>query len=312
MYCVWLSKQSAGVCATRYNMARMATTAEGKLNNKCPNCNRVEKAEHLNVCASYGRTQLLTDGVETLEKWLHQDNRTDSELAFYLPKYILFRGRRRFASLGPMSAACLAAAKSQDKIGWRAFMEGKISKEIHLIQTAHCAAAPCTMIGDDWMKHFISHILHLSHAQWVFRNTTLHDTSRGVLRLADRKAVILEIEKLLDTDPADIPPGSRFLLEMDFDSLYRSSFEKQSYWVRGMAAAIRNGKRAATLRARRGASARRREARRPATRLTINTDAVELQLRDELSLRESATRRRGIHTVSDVDNPCNKRLRKPD
>ena len=45
--------------------------------------------------------------------------------------------------------------------------------------------------------------------------------------MKERQNVLLEIEKLLDIDPANIPAESKFLLEMDFGGLYRSSFEKQ-------------------------------------------------------------------------------------
>ena len=61
-------------------------------------------------------------------------------------------------------------------------------------------------------------------------------------------------------EPTEVPAESRFLLEFDFDSLYLSSFEKQSSWVRAMKAAQRAGRRTALVQSRRGASARRREA----------------------------------------------------
>lgn len=70
------------------------------------------------------------------------------------------------------------------------------------------------------MKHFVSHILHISHSQWLYRNFTLHDNARGYLRLKECKNVLLEIEKLLNIDPANIPAESNILLEMDFDGLY--------------------------------------------------------------------------------------------
>ena len=55
------------------------------------------------------------------------------------------------------------------------------------MQQFHCATASCRMNGDDWMKHFINHILHLSHSQWIFRNITLHHRTQGGLcqRLAN-------------------------------------------------------------------------------------------------------------------------------
>ena len=119
MYRIWLSKQSAGVCATRSNMSRI----QQSLYNKCPNCGLVEKAEHLNRCPSAERTRLLEEGVKELEEWMQQDNRTDSKIAYWLPKYILFRGSRSWGSLGTMSKQMRDIAESQDEIGWREFLE---------------------------------------------------------------------------------------------------------------------------------------------------------------------------------------------
>ena len=99
-------------------------------------------------------------------------------------------------------------------------MEGKVSKEIAAIQDAHCATSPCRMNGSDWMKHFISHLLHLSHSQWICRNITLHDKLRGTLFLRKREDVLKELDSLIETDPEELPAERRFLLEFDFDSLY--------------------------------------------------------------------------------------------
>lgn len=291
MYGIWLTKQSTGTCATRYNMARL----QDLVDNKCPNCGMVEKAEHLNRCPSEGRTQLLTEGVEALEEWMRQDGRTDSELAYYLPKYILLRGTRMFSSLGPMSVEMLRAAEAQDRIGWREFMEGKIAREIGSLQRYHCVASSCMMTGDDWMKHFISHILHLSHSQWIFRNITLHDSVRGTLRLQERKEVLEEVQKFLDTDPEDVPQESRFLLEFDFDSLYRSSFEHQTYWVSAIKAARRAGRRIAANKAQQGAGDRRRAARRQ-TRPRLDTQAVEAQLEEDRLRQQSRATRGSMDT----------------
>ena len=312
MYGVWLSKQSSGFCATGSQMARVHASRE----NRCPNCGLVERAAHLNVCPSVVRTRLLTEGTELLENWLYQDGRTDGELAYWLIKYILFRGTQPMASLGPMSSTMHRAALSQDAIGWREFMEGKVSKEIAAIQDAHCATSPCRMNGSDWMKHFISHLLHLSHSQWICRNITLHDKLRGTLFLRKREDVLKELDSLIETDPEELPAERRFLLEFDFDSLYRSSFENQTYWVRAIKAARRAGQLAAARRGRMGASARRVAARRRSFRPCLDTSAVTRQLQADLGICSQApiSNRRPASFVfsSASDNPCNKRLRKPD
>jgi hypothetical protein len=81
------------------------------------------------------------------------------------------------------------------------------------------------MNGKEWMRHFISHILHITHLQWIFRNVTLRDSIRSTLRLRKRKEFLWEVEALLEMDPLGVPAESKFLLEFDFDSLYQSSFK---------------------------------------------------------------------------------------
>ena len=51
-YGIWLLKQSSGVCATRYNMARL----QDHLDNWCSNCWQVDKASYLNACPSEAQT----------------------------------------------------------------------------------------------------------------------------------------------------------------------------------------------------------------------------------------------------------------
>jgi len=239
--------------ASGSQMARVHARRE----NKCPTCGFVERAAHLNVCPSVTQTRLLTEGTELLENWLYPDGRTNRELGYWVIKYILFRGNQPMASLGPMSNTMHRAAISQDAIGWREFMEGKVSKEIAAIQEAQCAISPCRMNGTDWMKHFISHLLHLSQSQRICRDITLHDKLRGNLFLRKREDVLKESDSLIETDPEEIPADRRFLLEFDFDSHYRSSFETQTYWVRAIKAARRAGQLAAARRGSMGASAKR-------------------------------------------------------
>jgi hypothetical protein len=87
MFQVWLSKQCIGICATRKNMSRI----QDLLDDKCPNCLQPqETSQHLNRCPDQGRTLLFKDGISTLVSWMHDHDRTDPELAFWIEKYLLF------------------------------------------------------------------------------------------------------------------------------------------------------------------------------------------------------------------------------
>jgi hypothetical protein len=49
------------------------------------------------------------------------DNKTDLELIYWIPKYILMRNHKQFAQLGHMLQRMCTLAENQDNIGWRTF-----------------------------------------------------------------------------------------------------------------------------------------------------------------------------------------------
>ena len=217
------------------------------------------------------------------------------------------------ADLGPMSLQMRIAAESQDLIGWREFMEGKISHRIERIQQQHSAISVSTMNGGDWCKYFISRLLQISHSQWIFRNTTLHDAVRGTIKLQRRREVLQEIERLAEVDPEEVAEESRFLLEMDFTTLARAPVERQSYWVYAMKAAWKAGKRRAGRLSKMGRRERRREEQREKQKPVFNFSRLDEQLRSELELRQPGRSARLVNVAGiEVQNKTNKRRKKPD
>ncbi len=166
------------------------------------------------------------------------------------------------------------------------------------------------MTGDNWMKHFIGRLLRISHLQWLYRNFTLHDKTRGYLRLQRQKEALKEVDRLLDTNPDDIPKESQYLIGLDFTSLYSASFEKQSYWVLAMKATRRAGRQANHQAKSKGASHRRRQAKSCNQRAVYDFSRDLALMNHELRLGPQP-HRRPHHSSSDTLNPLNKR-RKPD
>jgi hypothetical protein len=234
MFRLWLSKQHSNFCATGLHMKRCNMSDD----DRCPSCwSRKERAEHLCKCPSDSRTKLFLENVAELDSWLLNNNNTDSELAYWLIKYIQGRGSLKFADLGTLTPDLLQAAHNQDMIGWRNMMEGRVSRLFYGIQCLHLANSHSRINGDDWMRGLITRLIHISHSQWLFRNFTLHDTQCGYKRLKDKATVQLQIIELSRTDPERIPEHSRFLLEIDTEILKAGDYASQVYWVTAMEAA---------------------------------------------------------------------------
>jgi hypothetical protein len=118
------------------------------LDDKCLDCNRPrETRDHLNRCPEAGCTLLFRNSVADLTRWMNDHSRTNSELAYWIEKYLIFRGTQSFTFLvlvgGGGSLQLLAMAASQGLIGWIEVLHGKVSKDIGHIQEVHCTLSPC-------------------------------------------------------------------------------------------------------------------------------------------------------------------------
>ncbi len=111
--------------------------------------------------------RLLIENVDELGKWLDTHSRTDPELVYWIPKYILMRGDKPFLTMKYMSPKLKALAESQDCIGLKNFTEGHISTQFYEIQTFHLAMSSSYLNGSDWTKQFITKILQIMHSQWI-------------------------------------------------------------------------------------------------------------------------------------------------
>jgi hypothetical protein len=91
---------------------------------------------------------------------------------------------------------------SQDKIGWRRFLEGMISKEITVVQRQFYALNGSHVSLEKWSSGLITWLLEITHGQWLYRNYIVHDPVSGTIATARKKKLLLEIEhqrKLGDT-----------------------------------------------------------------------------------------------------------------
>jgi hypothetical protein len=80
---------------------------------------------------------------------MSRDNKTDTEILYWIPKYILMRVDKPLFKMGFMSPQFKALAKSQDLIGWRDFTE---SMHFYAIQSFHLAMSSGCINEEDWTK----------------------------------------------------------------------------------------------------------------------------------------------------------------
>ena len=79
--------------------------------------------------------------------------------------------------------------RSQDKIGWRRFMEGMISQEIVPIQSDFVEAGGCSISVDAWTRGLVIKLLEVTHGQWLYRNVQVHDAISGLQANARKEEI---------------------------------------------------------------------------------------------------------------------------
>ena len=123
MYKLWYGKQCTGFCGTNSKLVQWKMSTD----SRCLDCNGLnEDAAHLMVCLSGHRQKLLEEQICKLETWMALHS-TEPALAQLVAEYLRGDGRRKFTRMY-VPRELKELGRTQDRIGWRNFTKGKITK----------------------------------------------------------------------------------------------------------------------------------------------------------------------------------------
>ena len=130
-------------------------------------------------------------------------------------------------------------AQSPEKIGWRRFMEGMISKTAVEIQQAHYNLWRVKKSAGRWAQGLAIKLMEATHGQWMYRNVQVHDATQGEERTKRKEELHDAITRQLDLNVEDLEEDDQYLMELvlKMDSLEESSGESQEYWLLAIMAA---------------------------------------------------------------------------
>jgi hypothetical protein len=129
----WLSKQHSDFCATRVQTNRWF----GSGDIKCPSCLTVdERADHLCRCNDPARRQLMEEETSNLIRWMSIGENTHPDIIGWVETFILSQGNMALMHRHT-TTDIRDLVESQQRIGWRNFMEGRISIHFHRLQFCH-------------------------------------------------------------------------------------------------------------------------------------------------------------------------------
>ena len=302
----WLAKQHSGFCGTKVQVGYYSGESEPDV--KCPNCGEREDAAHLCCCPDEDRTRLLCEDADELESWMNKGEKTHYEIAYWVPRWIKCRGVRKLQEMGAMTGEMTMLAKSQDLIGFRHFMEGRISKRFWEMQSRYLAFSPGHLNGSEWISQFINKVLTMSHSQWIYRNVSYHDKKHGYAKRKRVEELNHTIRHMCTVNPRDLPQDSRFLLEIDANDLSKESMMKKEYWVETMEAAVKAGMRKARM-GKRARKSKQKAVLRIKRNERLGVYAVEREIREDTAMAGQITtllmdrvtrgaRKRGVSAIT--------------
>eukprot|EP00956_Cyclotella_meneghiniana_P045869 scaffold388458_cov96-Cyclotella_meneghiniana.AAC.2 len=146
-------------------------------------------------------------------------NHTDPILAKIISRYVMTRGSTRLADFHDVPPEYYKFVYEQQLIGWDNFMLGIITSTLRPLQHCHLLGSSSLLTVDDWLTQLINKLLHITHGQWIYRNISKHHATLGMILKTERRAMLLEIDRLTQLTPEDVPEDSKFLLEIDFSTL---------------------------------------------------------------------------------------------
>lgn len=236
MFQVWACKQVTGVAGTNEMQARYTPNHD----KQCPSCgDAIETCGHVLMCEEVGRVDCLHKSIDLVDTWL-KDHGTDTRLWRCLMEYAHKRGGATMQEIvEDRSGPYQRLARSMDRIGWRRFMEGMISKEVFEIQRRATETGKAGISIHTWGAGLVTRLLEVTHGQWLYRNVHVHDAIAGDLASKRKEEIRKRLEEQIELGEEGLAEEDKYLLEINLGDIETSSGEDQAYWLVALSTARR-------------------------------------------------------------------------
>eukprot|EP00956_Cyclotella_meneghiniana_P010714 scaffold14988_cov36-Cyclotella_meneghiniana.AAC.1 len=232
MFQIFACKQVFDVSATFVNLRKRTRDGE-KPSDKCPSCGMCkENGAHILLCPEEGRVEALKKFSERLATTLVECG-TERDLVFLILHYIRSRGESSMLDIcreHELPEEYFRFAKSQDKIGWRRFLEGMVSKELPDLVFLRDVEGEIEDISK-WMEILITNLLEVTHGMWIYRNVVVHDELEGFYAVKGRERLQRAVEEQQELGETNLREEDKWLLEVNLSDLDESSGVREAYWV---------------------------------------------------------------------------------
>jgi len=199
-----------------------------------------ETPAHITVCRDQERSRLYKNSIDAIVTWM-KSQETSPLLATLIEDYLRARGTKTMAEVAPpgLDADHRILVKYLDLLGWQNFIEGRILTYMVQLQREYLVNRETWRTAETWARGLIEQLLRITHRQWLLRNALLHYKLPDGRTLVQRERLVERIMELMWTDPDDLLPEDRALLDEDFEKLGAADANDQAYWVAEIESALK-------------------------------------------------------------------------
>ena len=116
-------------------------------------------------------------------------------------------------------------------------MEGMVCKEIRAIQRTHSPVTGLQCNTERWGRELITHLLEVTHGQWLYCNVQVHDKITGTLATQREEELHMERERQQELKTKGLLDDDCYLAECNLGDLEDTSGIRETYWLLAIQAA---------------------------------------------------------------------------
>ena len=227
----WIAKHAAGICGVGKVLKRW----KWQDHSTCPRCSAIEDAAHVWECRAPSSIQVWEESIARLDQWM-ESTKAYPPLRQAICSKLLQWKKGDPSTQPPVSSSpdLLTALSEQEIIGWRAFLEGRLSLHWATAQHQHFQSLSLDNTGHRWVSLLIRKLLDVAWDQWEHRCGQAHDREET----AHAQQISTAVEDILRSGPGRLTGRDRRYFS--FPARVRSlPTSKKAGWLANVDAAFR-------------------------------------------------------------------------
>ena len=234
---LWASKLASGFVPVGKNMARWGMWP----NNRCKRCGLcTEDIYHLYTCPAVRAKQEREAAIRTLIDWMESVNTSPFIMMTFIDTLKAENGTSFRGQCPAVShSSIVAAAIDQDRLGFRNFVTGRISKKWSLAQQIYIDIAypQSRRTGKLWASGLVRNLCSYSKVIWGKRSKEIHEDDSDRWRNEKNAELSDVIKQLFLMGPSNVASEERFLYDTSLHTLTSLPITAKQQWINAVLAA---------------------------------------------------------------------------